>query len=188
MSPLHASKIGRGTGFSAVSRHFEKSKAVIKEKAPLFRNAIIETMKNSPDKEQFLTTMKAHGIDVVFRQNEEGRIYGVTFLSDSLGMVANGSRLGKGYSANVFNDYFTNGKNPFLDYSIQEIDTVKQINTEKELSANQAIEEELFYEEFSENSDLPITVHGIDYKELAFQRKLRNKYGKLKINRKRRKL
>jgi len=95
MSPLHASKIGRGTGFSAVSRHFEKSKAVIKEKAPLFRNAIIETMKNSPDKEQFLTTMKVHGIDVVFRQNEEGRIYGVTFLSDSLGMVANGSRLGK---------------------------------------------------------------------------------------------
>lgn len=188
MSPLHASKIGRGTGFSAVSRHFEKSKAVIKEKAPLFRNAIIETMKNSPDKEQFLTTMKVHGIDVVFRQNEEGRIYGVTFLSDSLGMVANGSRLGKGYSANVFNDYFTNGKNPFLDYSIQEIDSVKQINTEKELSANQAIEEELFYEEFSENSDLPITVHGIDYKELAFQRKLRNKYGKLKINRKRRKL
>jgi len=188
MSPLHASKIGRGTGFSAVSRHFEKSKAVIKEKAPLFRNAVIEVMKTSPDKEQFLIAMKAHGIDVVFRQNEKGRIYGVTFLSDSLGVVANGSRLGKGYSANVFNDYFTSGKNPFLDYSTQEIDTAKQINTEKELSANQAIEEELFYEEFSENSDLPITVHGIDYKELAFQRKLRNKYGKLKINRKRRKL
>ena len=188
MSPLHASKFGRGTGFSAVSRHFEKSKAVIKEKAPLLRNAIIETMKTSPDKEQFLTAMKAHGIDVVFRQNEEGRIYGVTFISDSLGVVANGSRLGKGYSANVFNDYFTSGKNPFLDYSKQEIDTAKQINTKKELSANQAIEEELFYEEFSENSDLPITVHGIDYRELAFQRKLRNKYGKLKINRKRRKL
>ena len=127
----------------------------------MYKRQIIETMKTSPDKEQFLTAMKAHGIDVVFRQNEEGRIYGVTFISDSLGVVANGSRLGKGYSANVFNDYFTSGKNPFLDYSKQEIDTAKQINTKKELSANQAIEEELFYEEFSENSDLPITVHGI---------------------------
>lgn len=184
MSPLHASKIGRGTGFSAVSRHFEKSKAVIKEKAFLLRNAIIEVMKNSPDKEQFLTAIKAHGIDVAFRQNEEGRIYGATFLSDELGVIANGSRFGKGYSANVFNDYFTSGKNPFIDYIIQEID----IKEQKELTANQAIEEEQFYEEFSENSDLPISVHGIDYKELAFQRKLRNKYGKPKINRKRRKL
>ena len=185
MSPLHANKIGRGTGFSAVARHFEKSKAIIKEKAPILRNVIIDVMKSSPDKAQFLSEMKARGIDVVFRQNEEGRIYGITFISEELGVVANGSRLGKGYSANVFNDYFTSGKNPFLEYTVQATNRVEQCKTDNEGTLHQEMEEEPFYEEFTENSDLPVTVHGIDYKELAFQRKLRNKHGKLKINKKR---
>lgn len=184
MSPVHASKIGRGTGFSAVSRHFEKSKGIIKEKAPMLRNAIIEVMKSSPDKERFLADMKAGNIDVALRQNEQGRIYGITFISDELGVIANGSRLGKGYSANVFNDYFTSGKNLFLEYTVHP-EKIPQPTDLQVLEQDIETEEEQLYEEFSENSDLPITVHGIDYKELAFQRKLRNKNGKLKIKRKR---
>ena len=185
MTPLHAGKIVRGTGFSAVSRHFEQSKKAVKEIAPMLRNRIIEVMRLSPDKERFLAEMKARNTDVVLRQNEQGRIYGITFISDELGIVANGSRLGKGYSANVFNEYFATGKNPFLDYEMQATDKTEQIKTANELPVNQETEEEIFYEDFSENSDLPITVHGIDYKELAFQRKLRNKHGKLKIKRRR---
>lgn len=185
MSPLHASEIGRGTGFSAVARHFEKSKVVIKEKAPMLRNVIIDVMKSSPGKTRFVTEMKVHGVDVVLRENEQGRIYGITFISDELGIVANGSRLGKGYSANVFNDYFSNGKNPFLEYAMQEIKKDLQLTDLQTLKQNIEPEEEQFYEEFTEEADLPITVHGIDYKELAFQRKLRNKHGKLKIKRKR---
>lgn len=185
MSPLHPGEISRGTGFSAVSRHFETSKAVIKAKVPMLRNAVIEVMRSSPDIELFLAEMKVHGIDVVLRENEQGRIYGITFLSNELGVVANGSRLGKGYSANVFNDYFTSGKNPFLGYTMQATTTPQQSKIDNELFINHETEEEQSYEEFAENKDLPITVHGIDYKELAFQRKLRNKHGKLKIRRKR---
>lgn len=184
MSPLHANKIGRGTGFSAVFSHFEKSKSVIKEKAPLLRNAIMEVMKTTPDKERFLAEMNARGIDVVLRENEQGRIYGITFISDGLGVVANGSRLGKGYSANVFNEYFASGKNPFLEYTVPSEKALTAIDL-KELEQSLTIEEETYYEEFTEEPNLPITVHGIDYKELAFQRKLRNKHGKLKIKRKR---
>ncbi len=184
-SPLHANKIGKGTGFSAVSRHFEKSKAVIKEKAPLLRNAIIGVMRLSPDLERFLAEMKAHNIEVVLRQNEQGRIYGITFISDELGVIANGSRLGKGYSANVFNEYLSSGKNPFLDYTTHPMNLMLQHTVAEELPLKPEIEEEIFYEEFSESTDLPVTVHGIDYQELAFQRKLRNKHGKLKIKRKR---
>ncbi len=185
MTPLHAGKIGRGTGFSTVLRHLELSKRTVKEKVPMLRNHIIEVMRLSPDKEWFLVEMKARNIDVVLRQNEQGRIYGITFISDESGVVANGSRLGKGYSANVFNDYFATGKNPFLDYIMQVTDKTEQRKTVIELPVSQETEEEIFYEEFYENSDLPITVHGIDYKELAFQRKLRNKHGKLKIKRRR---
>ncbi|WP_088477208.1 hypothetical protein [Porphyromonas gingivalis] len=58
MIPLHAGKTGRGAGYAAVARHFEKSKALIKEKAPMLRNAIMEVMQSSPDKERFSEEMK----------------------------------------------------------------------------------------------------------------------------------
>lgn len=51
-------------------------------------------------------TAGAKNIDVVFRENERGRIYGVTFIDHDRREVFNGSRMGKEFSANVFNDYF----------------------------------------------------------------------------------
>lgn len=44
---------------------------------------------------------------MVFRQNDNGRIYGVTFIDHDSRVVLNGSRLGKEYSANVFNERFS---------------------------------------------------------------------------------
>ncbi len=50
--------------------------------------------------------MKEKGIGVIFRQNETGRIYGVTFIDHKSQTVLNGSRLGKEFSANMFNERF----------------------------------------------------------------------------------
>ena len=50
--------------------------------------------------------MKVDGIDTVFRINPVGRIYGVTFIDHTNGIVANGSVLGKEFSAGVFNELF----------------------------------------------------------------------------------
>jgi hypothetical protein len=46
----------------------------------------------------------------VFRQNDAGRMYGVTFIDHQNKCVLNGSRLGKEFSANVFNELFTSSK------------------------------------------------------------------------------
>ena len=54
--------------------------------------------------------MKAKGIDVLFRQNDTGRIYGVTFIDHENRTVLNGSRLGKDFSANVFNALFSGSR------------------------------------------------------------------------------
>ena len=43
----------------------------------------------------------------MFRQNDNGRIYGVTFIDHDSRVVLNGSRLGKEYSANVFNNLYS---------------------------------------------------------------------------------
>lgn len=44
---------------------------------------------------------------MVFRENEEGRIYGVTFIDHKNREVYNGSRLGKEFSANAFEQFFS---------------------------------------------------------------------------------
>ena len=59
------------------------------------------------DRAQFERELMRQGIGVVFRQNEAGRIYGATFIDHAAKAVFNGSRLGKEFSAGVFNDLFT---------------------------------------------------------------------------------
>ena len=58
------------------------------------------------DRAQFERELMRQGIGVVFRQNEAGRIYGATFIDHAAKAVFNGSRLGKEFSAGVFNDLF----------------------------------------------------------------------------------
>ena len=61
----------------------------------------------------FEKQLSKNQISVLFRENELGRIYGVTFIDHRQKFVFNGSRLGKEFSANVFQQKFNeNGHNP----------------------------------------------------------------------------
>ena len=53
-------------------------------------------------RDEFRQLLKVDGIDTIFRINPAGRIYGVTFIDHTNGIVANGSVLGKEFSAGVF--------------------------------------------------------------------------------------
>ena len=44
--------------------------------------------------------------NTVVRRNDEGRIYGMTFIDHESRTVWNGSALGKNLSANIFNDWW----------------------------------------------------------------------------------
>jgi hypothetical protein len=71
---------------------------------------ITVVMKSLGNQADFEKQLAANGINVVFRQNDAGRIYGVTFIDHPNKCVLNGSRLGKEFSANVFNELFTSSK------------------------------------------------------------------------------
>ena len=58
------------------------------------------------NREDFIRLLNRQGIDVVFRENDEGRIYGATFIDHRNREVYNGSRLGKEFSANAFERLF----------------------------------------------------------------------------------
>ena len=177
-TPIHASDIGRGVGYTAVQNRMQKSKQNVKPLIPTVRNKVLQTMRTSPNTEKELRKrLEEQGLRVVIRKNESGRIYGITFIDDEQGVALNGSRLGKGYAANVFNGYFSNPtRNPFLDETLygnlsarlEQSATVQpsQQNTEE----NDNLIDELF-EDMADGLFLP--TGNDDWKETAWQRKLR---------------
>ncbi|HEX5170788.1 MAG TPA: relaxase/mobilization nuclease domain-containing protein [Cyclobacteriaceae bacterium] len=55
----------------------------------------------------FVKALQEEHIHVLFRQNDEGRIYGITFVDNKTKVVFNGSDLGKAYSAKSIVDRLT---------------------------------------------------------------------------------
>lgn len=185
-TPIKASDIGRGVGYSAVQRHIQKSKQAIKAHIPSVRDRVKAVMQTSPKDEQALHERLAEqGLRLLIRKNEGGRIYGITFVDDALGVALNGSRLGKAYAANQFNSYFTNPKeNPFLGLDSEEApkpaQTSEQNTQPRETEGDNLVDElveDLVGEGFTTGND--------DWKEAAWQRKLRRQ-GKLQLRRKKR--
>ena len=187
-TPIHASDIGRGVGYTAVQNKMLKSKQMVKPLIPTVRRKVLEVMRTSPHTEERLRQrLEKQGLQVVIRKNDNGRIYGITFIDDEKGIALNGSRLGKGYAANKFNEYFSNPENnPFLDESLYgKIDTALQqqmqtIQSDEQESDNLVDEliDNMVGESFSSSGN-------DDWKEAAWQRKLR-KQSKVKLKRRKR--
>lgn len=64
--------------------------------------------KSSITKSAFIQNLSRENIYVLFRQNDEGRIYGITFVDNQTKCVFNGSDLGKAYSAKALTERLTN--------------------------------------------------------------------------------
>ena len=71
------------------------------------RDAVAGAMKATTSMSEFRELLRTERIDAVFHINDAGRIYGVTFIDHESAVVANGSRLGKEFSANSFEQHFT---------------------------------------------------------------------------------
>ena len=186
-TPIHASDIGRGVGYTAVQNRILKSKQSIKPLVPTIRSKVLQTMRTSPQTEEELRQrLEEQGLHVVIRKNESGRIYGITFIDDKEGIALNGSRLGKGYAANVFNAYLSNPiHNPFLDEALygSPSERLEQTTTNESLHLNTEEGDNLVDELIEDMVDGSFTPTGNDdWKEAAWQRKLR-KLSKTNIRR-----
>ena len=189
-TPIHASDIGRGVGYTVLQNKIQKSKQGIKPLIPAVREKVLHVMRTSPQTEEALRQrLEEQGLQTVVRKNESGRIYGITFIDDKEGVALNGSRLGKGYAANAFNAYFDNpNHNPFLDETLYGNPSLRseqtnivlpmQPNTEESDNIVDELMEELVGEPFAPTGN-------DDWKEAAWQRKLR-KANKVKLRRSKR--
>ena len=107
-TPFKSSCIGKDVGYDALQQYYEKSKAALKEEEALdsLRRSVQDAMSPNDSRDEFRQRLRADNIDAVFRINPVGMIYGVTFIDHKAGIVANGSLLGKEFSANAFNELY----------------------------------------------------------------------------------
>jgi hypothetical protein len=104
--PIKASSIYGKPTLKALNEKFTLNEQLRKP----FKAELIKTIDTALAKHQtkagFQKTLSAKGIQVILRQNDEGRIYGVTFIDQNNKAVFNGSDLGKAYSANLLSAKF----------------------------------------------------------------------------------
>jgi len=115
-SPFKSSLFEKSVGIPALEKRIEKSAETLKNKRLKERSkqVIAVAMKTCKSRLEFEKTLERENISAVFRTNENGRIYGVTFIDHKQKCVFNGSRLGKEFSANVFNSIFTENTNRLI--------------------------------------------------------------------------
>ena len=180
--PLHASKIGRGVGYTALQSKMRQSKQGIKPFLPEIRQRVLAVMRTSPQtEEELLASLEKSGLRCLIRKSEGGRIYGITFIDDNLGIALNGSRLGKGYAANRFEAYFSAPEsNRFLDEKLY-----GHLSSPRETPKDLAHSIPLLAEESDTPiesvldeliGDTPLTTGNDDWKEASWQRKLRRQH------------
>jgi hypothetical protein len=107
-TPLKSSLFGKSVGYDGLEKRMVKSGEQVKQQGlrDRMRTSISGVMVTSRNETELRTKLKALNIDLVLRRNDQGRIYGVTFIDHTNQCVFNGSRLGKEFSANVFNERF----------------------------------------------------------------------------------
>ena len=170
-NPIKSSKFGKYTGHEALLSQIDKSKAQIKNKKLKERpkEVISKAFQKSRSNEEFEALLLKQGISVLFRENESGRIYGATFIDHKQKFVFKGSRLGKEFSANVFNERF--GVENKTDEQIKSPD---QVHSEFPDNKDSGIE--------NLASMFGLNALGEDYQEEAFIRRMKRKKRKKRKN------
>lgn len=105
-NPFKASLFGKQAGLDCLQKHFELSKEKMKTEVAkdILKKTIEIAIHATPNETKFKNQLLEQGINIVVRRNNEGRIYGITFIDHESRSVWNGSQLGKNLSANIFND------------------------------------------------------------------------------------
>ena len=107
--PFKSSLFGKQFGHDGLTRKMERHALAFKQRKwePKIHDTVrLAMITCRGNRERFEKTLRGKGIDVLFRQNDTGRIYGVTFIDHNAREVYNGSRLGKDFSANIFEKLF----------------------------------------------------------------------------------
>jgi Relaxase/Mobilisation nuclease domain len=98
--PIKASSIACKATLNNLEKKFTPNETAKESLKPFVKIKLDDCISQSPSTMKELTEhLKQKNIYTLLRQNEEGRLYGITFVDNQNKVVFNGSDLGKGYSA-----------------------------------------------------------------------------------------
>ena len=160
-NPFKSSLLGKDVGVSALNKRIAYSRKQLKDNPPYQKTKEVVTsiLANQPSRKQFEKDLLQNGISVLFRENSDKRIYGVTFIDHESKSVFNGSKLGKEFSANAFQDLFNgNGKDQSFESKSFDNFTEQHDNAVDAMAGLLAMEQ-----------------HGENYEEIAFANRMKHK-------------
>ena len=107
--PFKSSRFGKRFGNEQLEKRMLLNLKALKEGkwAPSIQTDIARALQQADSRQRFVELLGQKRIGVVFRENEQGRIYGITFIDHNRREVFNGSRMGKELSANALQEHFS---------------------------------------------------------------------------------
>lgn len=164
-NPFKASLIGRAVGYDALQKRIAFSKKSMKEKSVYDRTKAIvaSSLASNPCRKSFEKELEKNEISVIFRENGDKRIYGVTFIDHNEKVVFNGSKMGKEFSANVFHERFNGQSNDKHLFEENVFDNTPY-HTQEQESVGEAVARLFSMEQ-----------HGDNYEEIAFANRMKRK-------------
>ena len=106
--PIRASDIGRDVGYDALQRYYERSAATIRSsgQSDYLRDAVRWSLQHADTEEEFVRQMERQQVTAVLRHTPAGRIYAVTYIDHTEGIVVEGAQLGRDCSAYMLERHF----------------------------------------------------------------------------------
>ncbi|MHB8207626.1 relaxase/mobilization nuclease domain-containing protein [Mucilaginibacter sp.] len=125
--PIKASRIYGRPIISNLEKRFSNNKTIREDYKNRLQYVLDKALNNPAIKTQqeFAAALREQKVQVVWRANTEGRLYGVTYVDNATKTVFNGSDLGKSYSANAISERLINHN--LTDEKDQSL-TIKQKN------------------------------------------------------------
>lgn len=187
-NPFKSSLFGKEAGLIALQKHFEQSKEKMKASPvrSILRSTVETAINITTEEYDFKKVLIEQGINCLIRRNDEGRIYGITFIDHESKTVWNGSQLSRELSANTFNEYWNK------DIKVASFESVVQHSKNRTLDKVDVLADELhdLFDFMNSNEKyedgliealvglLP-EAEGEDYEELDFANKMKKKKRRL---------
>lgn len=97
--PIKSSAIYEKPTLKNIEARYQQNKEIRKQYRERITRTVDQILENPTDKNSFLAALKTENIIAEFKTNDEGYVYGITYIDKVTGCFFNGSDLKKGYSA-----------------------------------------------------------------------------------------